>query len=247
MNRHLAIAAVVGAVSTLAACNGDVDAQWDLDHDRIVAIQASKPGLLPGETAELTGLVGHKGARTEVRSPLVVIVPDLPNRSPTPAGLKATVHTDGGRWFVTAPGEAVLDDARTELGLALTDPVPVTLGVSYGETLNAITTVRFGVDAQNPALDMPSLDGVVLAADAAPHLGALVDARLEIAIPTTIDVNWLTSVGTMHDFDLAKAYIRVEKGDPIDGELAVVLRDRLGGVAWEVWPLTADDPATVAK
>ncbi len=243
MNRLMIVAVL--AIGGLVACGGDVDEQWDLDHDRIIAVRADKPGLMPGETAELTGLIGHKGAKTEERSPLVVIVPDIPNAPPTPDALKATVHTDSGKWYVTAPDAATLAMLRTQLGLGPTDPVPCTLGISYGETLNAITLVRFGIDAANPVIASPMLDGMPLAADAMPHVGALVDVRLAVTIPDKIELNWLTSVGHMHDFDLAMAYLRVEKDDPIAGELAVVLRDRLGGVTWEVWPITADDPATV--
>ena len=56
----------------------------------------------------------------------------------------------------------------------------------------------------------------------------------------TDDVNWLTSCGTMHDYDLPQAYLRVELEDPMEGELAVVLRDARGGVAWRVWPIHAE-------
>jgi hypothetical protein len=50
----------------------------------------------------------------------------------------------------------------------------------------------------------------------------------------------LTSCGTMHDFDLPQAYLRVETDDPQAGELGVVLRDAHGGVAWKVWPVKAE-------
>jgi hypothetical protein len=43
----------------------------------------------------------------------------------------------------------------------------------------------------------------------------------------------------MHDFDLAKAYLRVEPEDPHQGTLGVVVRDTAGGVAWQFWPISA--------
>jgi hypothetical protein len=43
----------------------------------------------------------------------------------------------------------------------------------------------------------------------------------------------------MHDFDLARAYLRVEPEDPTAGTLGVVVRDAVGGVAWKLWPITA--------
>jgi hypothetical protein len=52
-------------------------------------------------------------------------------------------------------------------------------------------------------------------------------------------VMWLTSCGTMHDFDLAHAVLRVEPGDPHDGELVLVVRDLEGGASWRAWPIRA--------
>jgi hypothetical protein len=45
--------------------------------------------------------------------------------------------------------------------------------------------------------------------------------------------------GTMHDFDLHSAYLTFEEEDMTTGQLAVILRDPLGGVAWRVWSITA--------
>jgi hypothetical protein len=44
----------------------------------------------------------------------------------------------------------------------------------------------------------------------------------------------------MHDFDLPRAYLEVEAGDPAAGELAVVVRDAHGGVSWQTWPIHAE-------
>jgi hypothetical protein len=67
-----------------------------------------------------------------------------------------------------------------------------------------------------------------------------VDVRLAVDLDDSYTVNWLTSCGTMHDFDLARAYLRVEPEDPQSGSMAIVVRDELGGVAWRVWPITAE-------
>ena len=53
-------------------------------------------------------------------------------------------------------------------------------------------------------------------------------------------VNWLTSCGEMHDFDLHSAYLVVTPETPQEGELAVILRDDQGGVTWRVWPIRAE-------
>jgi hypothetical protein len=66
-----------------------------------------------------------------------------------------------------------------------------------------------------------------------------VDVPLTVAFDATYNINWLTSCGTMHDFDLPMAHLRVEPADPHAGTLAIVVRDALGGVAWHRWPITA--------
>jgi hypothetical protein len=66
------------------------------------------------------------------------------------------------------------------------------------------------------------------------------DIRLSVEFGDSYVVNWLTSAGTMHDFDLADAYLRVEPEDPQSGTLGVVVRDDLGGVAWRLWPISAE-------
>ncbi|HEU4730899.1 MAG TPA: hypothetical protein VFT22_23550 [Kofleriaceae bacterium] len=67
------------------------------------------------------------------------------------------------------------------------------------------------------------------------------DIALSIPVPDARhEVTWLTSCGTMHDFDLPTARLRVEPDDPATGQLALVVRDGGGGVAWRVWPIHAD-------
>ena len=68
----------------------------------------------------------------------------------------------------------------------------------------------------------------------------LTDVRLSVKADETDDVNWVTSCGTMHDFDLPAAYLRVEKEDPTEGDLGVIRRTELGGVAWRIWPIRSE-------
>jgi hypothetical protein len=66
----------------------------------------------------------------------------------------------------------------------------------------------------------------------------LIDVPLAIGVDDkSYDVTWLSSCGTMHDFDLPTAYLRVEADDPAVGQLALVVRDDHGGVSWRVWPI----------
>jgi hypothetical protein len=133
--------------------------------------------------------------------------------------------------------------ARTELGLMPGVPVPVVVGVSHGGgKLFATKTIVIGAAAQNPQLGAILVNGAEAPATDI-VVGKLVDIPLSVALadPEHQDVNWLTSCGTMHDFDLPEAYLRVEVEDRVEGQLVVVVRDRkTGGVAWRVWSIRAE-------
>ncbi len=223
-------------VAVLAACGGDLDQPWDLDHDRIVAIRATPPAILAGETSKLDGLLSGKGTATSETGPLQVIVVQ-------PESLADTLSQDAdGTWIVTAPEEARLAAARTELGLEATDPVPLQLGVAFTTSLAGVKSVQLGTSSSNPTLGAMQFNGETAPApDVELVVGPLVDVPLSIEALETDDVNWLTNVGEMHDFDLPSAYVRVEEDNEIsEGELAVVLRDDRGGVTWQVWPIRVE-------
>jgi hypothetical protein len=226
-----------GVLVMLAACSGDIDPPWQLDHDRIIAVRATPPHIPAGATSTLDVFLGHKGGPTSVQAPDVTTVV-----SPTSLASALSGST------VTAPSEAQLAAARTELGLDAGAPVPLELGIAIAQDqLAATKTVWLGDSADNP-----TLDGLMIQDAPAPPAGtmltvpSLTDIHLFVQADDAIDiVNWLSSCGSMHDYDLHKAYLRVEKKDPTSGELAVVLRDGQGGVTWEVWPISAT-PAPVS-
>jgi len=224
--------ALVAAVA-LGACAGDVDPPWQLDHDRIVAVRAEPPGIAAGQTSRIDALLATKGAMTSVATPELATVV-------SPTSLADVLSIDGGTWVVTAPGEDRLAAARSELKLAAGDPVPLQIGVSYaGQTLVATKTMTLGATATNPPLDGITVDGKP-PGDAL-VVGMLVKVPLSIsADDITYDVAWVTSCGTMHDFDLPQAYLKVETDDPTTGELGVVVRDAHGGVSWKIWPIHAE-------
>jgi len=212
----------------VGACASDVDPPWQLDHDRIIAVRATPPHIPSGATSTLDMFVGHKGAPTSMQAPDAAQVV-------SPMSLADTLSGN----VVTAPSEDRLAAARMELGLMPGDPVPLTVGVAEAaDQLAATKIIWLGDSADNP-----TLDGVTVG-DVAPGTSIVVpkltDVHLFVNADDSVDiVNWLTSCGSMHDFDLHKAYLRVEKDDPTSGELAVVLRDAKGGVAWQVWPISA--------
>lgn len=221
-------------VLLVAACDGDLDPPWQLDHDRIVAVRATPPSIAPGEQSRLDALIAVAGAQTVERSAEAALVA-------APTSLADTLAFDGTAWTITAPDEARLAAVRTELGLAADAPVPLQLGVSFaGGQLLGTKIVYLGVARANPSLTTMMVDGAP--ADGAAELVVAPLTDVPLSIEATVDdkVNWLTSCGTMHDFDLPQAYLRVEKEDPVEGQLAVVLRDRVGGVAWKLWPIRAE-------
>ncbi|MDQ3365981.1 MAG: hypothetical protein M3680_11190 [Myxococcota bacterium] len=215
-------------------CDNDLDPPWQLEHDRIVAVRATPPAIPAGARSELDALLAFKGIGTSEAPPEAAIVV-------APASLASALANEGGRWVVTAPDEARLAAARTELGLAADAPVPLQIGVAYGAgTLTAVKTVWLGLAAEHPTLSAMTIDDQPMESMTELVVGKLVDVRLSIEAVESDDVNWLTSCGTMHDFDLPQAYLRVEEEDPESGQLAVVLRDDAGGVAWRVWPIRAE-------
>ncbi len=217
MKRVLLLVAVAG-------CATDIDPEWQLDHERIIAVRATPPHVPSGATSQLDLLVGHKGAPTEVKAPDAATV--ISPHSLAGALQGATI---------TAPGEDQLAAARAELGLMPGETVPLQIGVLSGN-LAATKTVWLGDAADNPPLASLAIGGQVPPYEIA--VPPDTDVRLFVDADDKVDtVNWLTSCGTMHDFDLHSAYIHVLPKDPQMGELAVVLRDPIGGVSWQVWPI----------
>jgi hypothetical protein len=217
----------------LGACAGDIDPEWQLDHTRIVAVRATPPHIPAGATSQLDLLDATKGATTSTPPPDQVIVV-----SPTSLA-DALVGTT-----VTAPSEDRLAAARTELGLDAGVPVPLQLGVA-SNGLAATKTVYLGDAADNPALTNITIGGAP-----APAAGEMITVPPDTDVHFSVDADdskmivvWLTSCGTMHDFDLHASYIHVLPADPQTGELALVLRDEQGGVSWSVWPISASASA----
>ena len=238
-------AAVAAMFATTAACTDDLDPPWQLDHDRIIAVRATPPSILPGQHSELDALIAHQDAPTSVAFPDSAVVASPASLADLVTRSGDAANATGAAWIVSAPDASRLAAARTELGLPPDAPVPLVVHVTFaGATLPATKTLWLGVAADNPQLGAMTIDGANID-----------DARTEIAIATktdvplsisaddTDDVTWLTSCGTLHDFDLPAAYLRVEPDDPddpADGELVVVRRDARGGVAWQSWSIRAE-------
>jgi hypothetical protein len=153
VSRALGIIGVLAAGAVSGACTGDLDPAWQLNHDRIVAVRATPPGIAPGQRSTIDALLATKGTRTSVAPPELATVV-------SPMSLSDLLAPAAGTWVVTAPDEARLAAARAELKLAPGAPVPLQIGVSYaGQALLATKTIYLGAAADNPTLASVMIDG----------------------------------------------------------------------------------------
>jgi hypothetical protein len=226
----------IASCALAAGCLDGLDPEWQLDHERIVAVRATPPHIASGQIAQLDALVAHKGSPTSLEQPSVAAAAFAPQ------SIAGAVQLGATGWQVVAPDAAALDDARTALRLPAGAPVPLDVVLqlpdSAGNPLNAKKTVWLGDSADNPASV-----GNVLVAGSAPPANITIAKAIDVHLTTDVDptdaVMWLTSCGTMHDDDEHAAFIHVEPKDRTDGELVVVVRDTKGGVVWQVWPIQA--------
>lgn len=209
----------------LAGCLEPVDPRWSLDHDHVVAVRAMPPGLAPGERAVLDALVAHAGGPVTVDAPLSVSTPTAP------ASLQGSVTRQDAAWIVTAPAPDALASSRPAMGLPPDAPVPLELLLVFPGERYVAKTVWLGVAADNPPEPAITFDGAPAGDTLVLPLGR--DVYVELA--TSLRVNWLTSCGTLFQDDVARAFLRAD--EPCRGELALVVRDHAGGVAWRVWPI----------
>ncbi|HTR49825.1 MAG TPA: hypothetical protein VMJ10_03900 [Kofleriaceae bacterium] len=227
-------------IVVLAACTNGVDPRWQLAHDRIIAVRATPPHVPAGAVSELDALV------TSVDGGPADIAPLGATADPTaPAELASAIAADGqGGWQVTAPDDATLAQARTDLGLAATDPVPLEVDLAFsvgGENLLARKQVFLGDAADNPPLDAVTVNG-------APPQSPIqipydTDVTLSVAAASTFQINWLSSCGTLNsDDNEPTAVLHVNPGDPTSGQLVLVERDPTGGVVWQIWEISAPAP-----
>jgi hypothetical protein len=199
----------------------------------VIAVRMTPPRIATGEVSTIDALIGRKGV------PPSVVIPDTAVVD-SPSGYDSVlVHSSTG-WAITAPTEDQLAPARAQLGLDPGAPVPLRVKVSFADTGEvALKVVWLGVHADNPVIDPLTIDGMDALTETALTVAPATKVPLVVVFDDTHDINWLTSCGTMHDFDLATAYLRVEPEDPQSGSLAVVVRDNQGGVDWHTWPISA--------
>jgi len=131
---------------------------------------------------------------------------------------------DAGNVFV-ATGACVQSPAS----LAPVATVVVTIG---GQQLAATKQLVFGDDHPNPSVGSMLLDGAAtIEIDVASGDSAMLDVPNDDGTRTYA---WYTSIGTLAHYRSEAATL--EAGDPGDGMVVVVVRDDVGGVAWQLVP-----------
>lgn len=221
----------------LVGCIEPVDQRWDLDHDHVVAVRATPPSIMPGERSKIDALLAHEGKAPTVGVPIGMAA-GVEEGDPL-QNIVGQSRFDG--WLVTAPSEETLAAVRTRDGLAADAPVPVTIIMAFPGTGDdyryATKTIYLGASGLNPSAPAMAIDGQ----PAADQL--IVPIKQDVYVSVNVEpgsrVNWLTSCGSLFQDDVATAFLRVLPEDRTEGQLAVVIRDAQGGVAWRVWPISA--------
>ncbi|HEY4183312.1 MAG TPA: hypothetical protein VGM90_41095 [Kofleriaceae bacterium] len=222
-------------VIALTGCIDSLDPQWTLDHDRVIAVRMSAPAMTPGQTSSMDALIALQGSAI-TQAPLEAAALQAPD------SLVDVVALDG---TVTAPDAATLATARTELALADDATVPLDIYAAFadrdGKPMYAKKRVWFDdtpTDVANPAQPLASMDGAPMSDDPL-VVSRTHDVYLSTTVPDGWRVNWFSSCGTLFQDDVATSFLRVQDGDSVTGELAVVVRAPDGGVAWRIWPISA--------
>jgi hypothetical protein len=213
------------AAMAVTACTDEQAPRWSLDIDRIVAVRATPPHIATGDVARLTALLANADGTTAEAEPTRATA------AFAPGGLFVAVHFDIDHWQIEGPDPAMLADARAELGLSDDSPVPLDVTLQFPGNRYATKTVWLGDRTDNPTLGAVAVDGALPSDDIPVTRGDTLSLLIEVA--ATDRVRWLTSCGTLEDDTASRARFAVD--DPCTGELAVVVRDEGGGVAWRTF------------
>jgi hypothetical protein len=224
----------------LAGCIDEIDPRWQLDHDHVVAARATPPRVREGEATAIDALVAHEGRGVSVEAPLDAQIGS--------ARFAAYLKHQDGVWILTAPDAKVLASARPALGLPEDAPIPVDILLTFARSTNRASpdpvrvkkTVWLGEPSQNPTVPAVTIGGVPAGDEVVVPIDRDVYLSVDTSTAPGLRVNWLTSVGTLFQDDVATSFVRVAAGDRREGELVVVVRDSEGGVAWQVWPMRAE-------
>jgi hypothetical protein len=234
--RTVLLGSVTSLVIAAAACD-DATLPGELAHARIMAVRLSPPQLAPGEQGMLEVLVtGADAVPRLVRADVVQV--RLPEGAGDAAAVAAGLLVPAAtHWQLTAPEAAVLAGLRDRLAIPEEQPLSFLLEVHVRideRPFAATKLVGLGQHADNPRIDEVTVDGapasatdeLVFTTGGEPVLSAQASGS------DRIDFAWFSSVGDLeHYFSPAATLVTKRPGT---GHLAVVARDRRGGVDWRI-------------
>jgi hypothetical protein len=121
--KHAALALVV------AGCVDAGTPPWQLAHDRVLAIAAEPPGIMPGQSATLDALLAHADGPVTEDQPVVVT-------AVSPRALFAAVHYNVDHWQIDCPAVAA--------------PTPLVIEMRFAPGEVATKTIWLGTPRVNP-------------------------------------------------------------------------------------------------
>ena len=154
----------------------------------------------------------------------------------TAACIDALVADDAGTVAIATP-DSIDAGGLPVVGGCVQSPAPlapiatvvVTVG---GQQLAATKQLVFGDDHANPSIGAMLLDGAATTEiDVASGDSAMLDVPGDDGTRTYA---WYTSIGTLVHYRSETATL--DAGDPGDGTIVLVVRDDVGGVAWQLVP-----------
>lgn len=223
-----------------AACDATTGPS-DLDRSRVLAVRLSPPHLAPEEIAPIDVLVGHDDGTVDIEMPTSVRV----NVAEASAQTDSMVIRSGDGWAIACPPEQALEELRVQLALAPDDPIAVPLSVDVevdGAALTATKMVFLGSAGDNPALAGIDVDGAEVDEDGVVQLAAgqeVTIGALGAGGEDELSYAWFTSAGSI-DLYLSEVATFTASDTATTGQLALVVRDPRGGVAWS-WYVVAVD------
>ncbi len=225
---------------------GDFREPGDLRHARILAVRMDKPRLAPGDKARLDLLVTSDDGVPSVAVPgELTLAPPLPGQPAPPDIARALISHEGVDWFVSAPDETLLAQARMALGMSSDAVLLLPLQVAFvlgGEKKLADKIAFLGKAGGNPVIGVVTVSGQPFD-EGAQIVVSGADAK-EVVLQAAADGDgaltyaWFTGFGKLLRYREARATLKVEKPeDPRQGAVVVIVRDAKGGVAWRTGAL----------
>lgn len=216
-----------GAMVSAAGC-ADLSEPWQLNYTRVLAVQATPPGITASETTTFTALVFDGTAVREVAMNDIAV--------PAPFADVLLPASEPAVW--QAADAAVLANAMAAQQVPAGDPLVVPVATSLtlpgvDGPLIGVKHVRVGVVAANPLAPEVVVDGM-------PQHELTVHAQQVVQLGVAATAPGLTYVWATTHGDLklaAAANSQLTATEVGDGVVVVVVRDGVGGVAWTQLPL----------